>query len=50
MPKGITYIGDDVNDLECIEYCGFSVCPADAVEVVEQKAKVVCKAYGREVL
>ena len=37
-PDEIAYIGDDINDLECIEYCGFTACPADAVE----KVKLIC--------
>ena len=42
----IAYIGDDVNDLECIKYCGFSACPNDAVEEVKHKAKIVCQSTG----
>ena len=44
----IAYIGDDINDLECIEYCGFTACPADAVEEVRQKVTYVCKKNGGE--
>ena len=42
----IAYIGDDLNDLECIEYCGFSACPADAVEEVKDKCDFVCKTIA----
>ena len=42
----IAYICDDLNDLECIEYCGFSVCPADAVDEVKEKVSYVCKTKG----
>ena len=28
----VAYIGDDVNDIECMQYCGFSACPADAID------------------
>ena len=45
-PDAIAYIGDDLNDLECIEYCGFSACPGDAVEEIKEKAKYVCEQYG----
>lgn len=31
----ILYIGDDVNDLECLEYVGIAACPADAAEEVK---------------
>lgn len=37
-PNEIAYIGDDLNDVDCIEYCGISACPANA----EDKVKTVC--------
>lgn len=37
-PEEIAYIGDDLNDLECIDYCGWTACPADAV--IELKRQV----------
>ena len=40
----VAYIGDDLNDLECIEACGLSACPADAVEKIKIAAQYVCKA------
>lgn len=42
----IAYIGDDVNDIECMELCGFSACPADALEEVKTKVDYVCKNIG----
>ncbi len=45
-PNQIAYIGDDLNDLDAMSYCGFSACPADAVEEVLQAAKYVCKHNG----
>lgn len=42
----IAYIGDDVNDLECIKYCGFSACPNDAVEEVKWCVSYVCGMDG----
>ena len=45
-PEEIAYIGDDLNDLDCIGYCGFTACPADAVEEVRQSGKYICKANG----
>lgn len=45
-PEEIAYIGDDLNDLECVEYCGFTACPADAVEEVKRKVTLVCKKNG----
>lgn len=40
----IAYIGDDLNDLDCMKYCGFSACPADAVDEVKQAADYTTKA------
>ena len=42
----IAYIGDDVNDLECIKHCGFSACPNDAVEEVKRCVDIVITAKG----
>ena len=40
------YIGDDINDLECIKAVGLSACPSDAVSEVIEAADYVCKARG----
>lgn len=45
-PSQIAYIGDDVNDLECMEYCGLTACPADALDEVLDKVDYVCKRDG----
>ena len=45
-PDKIAYIGDDLNDLDCIEYVGFTACPADAVDAVRQKVDYVCQHPG----
>ena len=42
----IAYIGDDVNDLDCIRYCGLTACPADAVPVVRNSVKYICTRNG----
>lgn len=42
------YIGDDINDLECIKMSGLSGCPADAVSQVRCVAKYICEAKGGE--
>lgn len=42
------YMGDDVNDLECIDYVGLSACPADAVSRVKKAVTVVLKTKGGE--
>lgn len=40
------YIGDDLNDLECMELCGMSACPADAAEEVIRRVDYVCRRKG----
>lgn len=42
----VAMIGDDINDLEIFEVCGFSACPSDAVQVVKNKADLVLSAKG----
>ncbi|HWH74456.1 MAG TPA: HAD hydrolase family protein [Methylibium sp.] len=42
------YIGDDLNDLECLRTVGLSCCPADAVPEVRRSVSYVCKAAGGE--
>lgn len=46
LPEEIAYIGDDLNDLDCIRYCGLSACPADAVPVVIDEVDYVCTRDG----
>lgn len=45
-PEEIAYIGDDLNDLPCIRYCGIAACPADAVSQVLENVDYVCKHHG----
>lgn len=42
----IAYIGDDLNDLECINFCGITGCPADAVEEVKIQVDIICDLNG----
>lgn len=42
----VVYIGDDVNDLECIEQVGLKCCPADAHSVIKSKADYIAKKNG----
>lgn len=42
----VAYMGDDVNDLDCIRWCGCSACPADAVPEVLAAVDYVCKRNG----
>lgn len=45
-PEEIAYIGDDVNDLDCINWCGMTACPADAVPEVLKTADYICHRQG----
>lgn len=45
-PEQIAYIGDDLNDMDCIIYSGFTACPNDAVEEVAGKVDYVCVHNG----
>lgn len=42
----VAYIGDDINDLECMKLCGLSACPADSVDKVKEYAGYICKRGG----
>ena len=42
----IAYIGDDLNDLECINYCALTACPQDAMEEIKSSVSCVCKKCG----
>lgn len=44
--ENIAYIGDDLNDIECIQYCGLSACPNDAVEDVKNIVNYICHNNG----
>lgn len=42
----IAYIGDDLNDIECIHYCGYTACPNDAVKQVRDAVNYICSNKG----
>lgn len=44
----VAYIGDDLNDLECMKLCGMSGCPSDAADQVKIAAHYICNAKGGE--
>ncbi len=48
MLEEVAYIGDDINDLSCIQYCGVSACPSDAVKIVKNAVSLVTEAKGGE--
>jgi 3-deoxy-D-manno-octulosonate 8-phosphate phosphatase (KDO 8-P phosphatase) len=45
-PAEIAFIGDDLNDLDCILFAGVSGAPADAAESIKQRVSFVCTAAG----
>lgn len=42
----IAYIGDDLNDLDCVNYCGLTACPQDAEEAIRRIVSYVCPREG----
>lgn len=42
----VAYVGDDVNDLDCLKIAGFSACPADAVAAVRQQVQHISSYAG----
>ena len=45
-PAEIAYIGDDENDMACMNYAGLSACPADAMDAVKAAANYICCHNG----
>lgn len=41
--SNVAYIGDDLNDLECMKICGYSAAPADAAKEVLASVDYICK-------
>ena len=44
--EDVIYIGDDVNDLDCIDAVGFSACPRNAMNAVKKRVTVVIDECG----
>ncbi|MDW3195729.1 MAG: HAD-IIIA family hydrolase [Cytophagales bacterium] len=44
----VAYMGDDINDLDVIEVCGFTACPSDAMAIVKEKVDHVMTMKGGE--
>ncbi|MEY8267052.1 HAD-IIIA family hydrolase [Lachnospiraceae bacterium 64-25] len=42
----VMYVGDDLNDLECMQMAGYSCCPADAHEIIKEAADYVASRCG----
>lgn len=46
LPEQVTYVGDDVNDLEAIRFVGYGCCVNDAHDAVKQCADYVASRNG----
>jgi 3-deoxy-D-manno-octulosonate 8-phosphate phosphatase (KDO 8-P phosphatase) len=46
VPEQALFMGDDLNDLSVMRYCGVRACPADAAEPVRQLADIVTERRG----
>ena len=44
--KNAVYIGNEINDIECMQHVGYSLCPADASDKVKKVADIVLKTKG----
>ena len=42
----IAYIGDDLNDLECMQYCGVTGCPQDAQAKIKEIVSFIAPRDG----
>jgi YrbI family 3-deoxy-D-manno-octulosonate 8-phosphate phosphatase len=47
-PKEVCFIGNDVNDIDCIKYVGLGVAVNDAYPEVKKAARIVTKKNGGE--
>lgn len=45
-PKQAAYVGDDINDLECLQYAGMAFVIADGSEVCKKIADYITKRKG----
>lgn len=46
--ENVAMIGDDINDLSVMKEIGFSACPKDAVQAIQNEADVILKKKGGE--
>ena len=45
-PTNVIYIGNDVNDLECMKIVGCSVCPSDSHQEIRKVAGIILEHTG----
>ena len=46
--KDIIYVGNDINDLECMQFVGCAIAPANAVQTIKNTADIVLSSDGGE--
>ncbi|MEH7076812.1 KdsC family phosphatase [Neobacillus drentensis] len=44
--ENVAYVGDDINDIDCMKACYLKACPADAISEVLDIVDYVCKSTG----
>lgn len=44
--KSVSYIGDDINDLEIIKEAGLTACPRDAIDLVKSEVNIILSLNG----
>jgi 3-deoxy-D-manno-octulosonate 8-phosphate phosphatase (KDO 8-P phosphatase) len=47
-PKKVLYIGNDINDLEIMQFVACPLCPSDAHEKIKQISIIIFKTKGGE--
>lgn len=47
-PEHLVFIGDDINDLEAIRFCGFGGTVADGIDLVKSNVDFICEKNGGE--
>lgn len=46
--NGVIYVGNDLNDLSAMRFCGCSIAPSDAHKLIKEKATLVLDKKGGE--
>lgn len=46
QPEQVAFMGDDIPDLQCMQYVGLALCPQDAVEDIKRVAAYVSPMPG----
>ena len=44
--NGVLYLGNDLNDLSAIRFCGFSIVPFDAHKIIKDNASLTLSSLG----